>query len=495
MQWLLLLEAERGSDVDKIDAADLRRLVTALGDPVAGALHSADRYALQLEVDAPAASDAARIAVERWEVALARVGLRQWELVRLEALTRAEFEQEFMVSDNMCDDGGPAPADSRDERVDEALLRQAFHDPLTGLASQSLFRDYVDHALAKAREVDDRSALLLLDVDRFAELNEKLGPTAADAVLVAIARRVEAAAGPDATVGRLGGDQFAVYLQAISGHEASAAARRIVESVAAPIALQGAEVQPTVSVGVAMEEDHDTGDDLLNRASSAVRTAQHGGGNGYEVFWRKMGDTDVRRLQVEREAMIEPANDSYLALLERVSTAITESPTLRDAGLAALRQVCHHTGFAVGRLYLLDAAGVGDPVPAGVWMVGVPERFGAFAELASRQPLRRGEGVAGQALASGRAVCVPDMAFDTSVAVPEETIAAGMRGGLAVPVVLGGSAVAVLELLAEQPLDCCTSLLQVLSSVAAHLAAVARSTTAEAELARAELRLRGTRRY
>ena len=491
MQWLVLLEAERGSDVDEIDAADLRRLVSALADPVPGALHSAERYALQLEVDAPDAADAVRTAVDRWKVALRSVGLPRWELVRLEALTRAEFDQEFLACGGVCDDSATAHSmtDSRGESVDQALLRQAFYDPLTGLASQSLFCDDVDHALAEASG-EERSALLLLDVDRFAELNEKLGPSAADTVLVAIARRVEAAAGPDAKVGRLGGDQFGVYLQAVTGYEASRTARRIVESVAAPIVLDGAEVRSTASVGVTMEENGDTGDDLLSRASSAVRTAQNGGGNGYEVFWQKMGDTDVRRLQVEREAMIAPATDSYLALLERVTVAITESPTLRDAGLAVLQQVCDHTGFAVGRLYLLDAGQEDDPVPACLWMVGAPQRFGRFSEDAARQPLRGGEGVAGQALASGTAVCVPDMAFEAGLAVPEETIAAGMRGALAVPVIVSGSAVAVLELFAEQPLDCCNGLVQLLTAIGGHLAAVARLSSAEAERTRAEVRLR-----
>jgi hypothetical protein len=291
----------------------------------------------------------------------------------------------------------------------------------------------------------------------------------------------------------MGGDQFAVYLQAVSEYDASAAARRIVQTVAVPIVMHDGEVQPTVSVGVSMEQGGDTADDLLSRASSAVRTAQDGGGNGYAVFCRTMGHTDVRRLRAERDAIVPPAADSYLTLLERVSVAIADSPTLGDAGRAVLRQVCNHTGFAVGRFYVLDATQAGDPTPAGLWMVDAPERFGTFNEAAGRQPLRRGKGVAGQALALGSAVCVPDMALDASVGVPEATIDAGMRGALAVPVIVGGSAVAVLEFFAEQPLDCCSGLVQLLTTIGAHLAAVARFTLAEAGRTRAEMRLQGVR--
>ena len=498
MQWLVLIEAERGADREGVDAGPFRKLLAALADPAPGALYSLDRYALQIEVEAPGASEAVRAAIQRWEGGLRETGLPRWELIRVEALTQDEFERDFLtpeaevVGDRAWSSPSPpAGSDADHERgFEELLLRHAFHDPLTDVASQSLFRDHVEHALGRPRASRERCALLLLDVDRFAELNQQLGPRTADAVLVTIAQRVSRAAGPRHTVGRLGGDQFAILLQAVSNDEACTTARRVVESVAAPVVVNATEVHVTVSVGIALEEQGDTGDDLLSRASLAVRTAQDRGGGRYEVFCLEMVDADVRRLRAERETMTAPDTNSYLALLERVSLAVAQCSTLEKAGLAVLGQICDHVGFPVGRLYVLDSGQAADPLPAGIWMAGTPERFGTFREAAARHPLRRGEGVAGQALASSAAVCVRDIADEPALAVPHETVAAGLRGALAVPVVAGGTPLAVLEFFAEQALEDCDGLLQLLTAVGAHLAAVARLAAAETASANADARLR-----
>ncbi|MDQ3898450.1 MAG: hypothetical protein M3326_14605 [Actinomycetota bacterium] len=131
MQWLVLVEATRGSG-DGVAASDLRRLLAALADPVPGALHSADRYALQFEVDAPGPAEAVRAVIQRWEDGLREIRLPRWELVRVEALTRDEFEQEFLVSDGaLYDEAAPTlEAELGDEHaVEEVLLRQAVRDP------------------------------------------------------------------------------------------------------------------------------------------------------------------------------------------------------------------------------------------------------------------------------------------------------------------------------------------------------------------------------
>ena len=494
MQWHVLLEAERGSDVQGVDVANLRRLLVALAHPVPGALHSAERYALQLEVDAPGASEAVRAAIHRWEDGLREMGLPRWELVRVEALTRDEFEKEFLTVDWVVDKTtwpSAVTLEAGEQRgVEEILLRHAFHDPLTDLASQSLFRDYLEHTIARPRAADDRCALLLLDVDRFAELNERIGARTADEVLVVVAQRLASAAGRPHKVGRMGGDQFAVFLQAVSSEDASSTARRIVDTVAAPIVLRDAAVNVTVSVGVAMEDPGDTGEDLLGRASLALRTAQDRGGKACATFSPEMADADVRRLRAEREAMTAPDTNSYLALLERLSLAVAECDTLEDAGLAVLRHVCDHAGFPVGRFYRMDTQAEGDPLPTGVWMVGGSERLGSFADVARTHPLRRREGVAGRALASGAAVSVRDIACEPGLTMPYETVAAGMRGAVGVPVLVGNDTVAVLEFFAEQALESCDGLLQLLTTIAAQLGAVSRRASAETARARAEVRLR-----
>jgi hypothetical protein len=131
MQWLVLVEATRRGDGD-VAPSDLRKLLAALADPVPGALHSTDRYALQFEVDAPGAWEAVRSVIRRWEDGLRKTQLPRWELVRVEALTRDEFEEEFLASDGaICGEAASTlGAELRDDDdVEDVLLRQPVGDP------------------------------------------------------------------------------------------------------------------------------------------------------------------------------------------------------------------------------------------------------------------------------------------------------------------------------------------------------------------------------
>lgn len=495
MQWFVLLEADRGCEGEEFDASDLRKLLAALPDPPPGALHSGDRYALQLEVEAPGPSEAVVLAVRGLDEALKEVSLPRWGLVRAEALTRDEFEHECLLYDQPTDHDPlwpPQRATGRGERrgVEETLLREVFHDPLTDVASQGLFRDDLEHALAGTRPVDERCALLLLDVDRFGDVNERFGTRGGDSVLVSIARRVAKEVGRTGTVGRMGADQFGVLVDVAQTEEARSAASRIIDAVAAPIVVEGTDLRISVSVGIALGAPGDRGDDLLARATRALRTAQERGGARCEVFSSEMVNADVARLQAEREAMTSPGHDGYMALLERLSLSIEQSGTLEDAGDAVVRHVCETAGFPFGRLYVPEDGEDRDPLSSARATGGGPERLGAFGDASARRPLRTGDGVAARALAAGSAICVGDVACEPDLAVPEEAIAAGLRGAVAVPVVIDAGAVGVLEFFTDEAVESSDTLRQLLNTIAAQLASVARRARAEAAHARAETRLR-----
>lgn len=99
MDWVVLLEAERRADLG-IDESMFRRLLRAVADARPRALHSDDRYALQLRVEAESPAEAFQWAIEQWIEATRRVGLPEWTLVRFEALTHAEFERECLAYDS-----------------------------------------------------------------------------------------------------------------------------------------------------------------------------------------------------------------------------------------------------------------------------------------------------------------------------------------------------------------------------------------------------------
>jgi diguanylate cyclase (GGDEF)-like protein len=114
--------------------------------------------------------------------------------------------------------------------LEEELTRQAFADSLTGLANRALFRDRVEHALARHRRDAGRVSLLLLDLDDFKTINDSLGHTAGDELLVALAGRLrEEVRGCD-TLARIGGDEFAVLVEDLDDLEMAALADRIVSA-------------------------------------------------------------------------------------------------------------------------------------------------------------------------------------------------------------------------------------------------------------------------
>lgn len=468
MNWVVLLEAERRAD-NGIDMSMLRRLLRAVADARPRALQSDDRYALQLWVEAESPADAFLWAVERWREATRRVGLPDWALVRVEALTHAEFERECLAADgdDVVDLGLPGDTSGTpaSRRAEETLLRRAFHDAMTDLANRGLFFSDLEYVLTDPTTRHMEHALLLIDVDKFGETNERLGRTVADSVLVALSQRLARTAGTLNAVARIGADQFGVLLTGTMRDDAVSMARRIVENLAAPLTVQGREIQPTVSVGIALGKSGDTHEELLGWASAALRTAQDRGGRRHELFSADMVDADVRRLAAERGTMPLPDATASLGLLERLSPAVNQAATFEEAASVVLRQVCDHAGFPLGRLYLLTSDSPDELWPTISWPAGAPHRLGLCPDDADGGPLRPGQGLAGRALASGHPT--GDSRYRSGEPV---TPATGLRAALAVPVVVGTETVAVLEFFAEDPLDPSGSLLAAMTTVSAVLA-------------------------
>ena len=161
----------------------------------------------------------------------------------------------------------------RREALEQQLAFQAFHDPLTGLANRRRFLAAVSRAL----EEPGSTAALFLDLDDFKHVNDQLGHDAGDALLLAVGERLLAAVRPGDVVGRLGGDEFAILLEkAETPQVVEAVASRLVESLAAPIDIDGHSVAVSASVGVALRApDDDTAmDELLRRADVAMYHAK-----------------------------------------------------------------------------------------------------------------------------------------------------------------------------------------------------------------------------
>ncbi len=193
---------------------------------------------------------------------------------------------------------------------EEELAHQAFHDPLTGLANRLLLSDRLEHALGRQRRTDESVAILFCDLDAFKSVNDSLGHSTGDDLLVAVAERLLACVRPGDTVSRLGGDEFAVLLDGIAARrDADDVAGRIVDAMRVPFRLSGRELFVHVSVGVAIAQTDviANASDLLRRADVALYVAKRAGRNCHQIFETHMLDTALDQPEVPTsEARDEP---------------------------------------------------------------------------------------------------------------------------------------------------------------------------------------------
>ena len=181
------------------------------------------------------------------------------------------------------------------------LEHNALHDLLTGLPNRALFADRVATALARGTRTEDQVAVLFVDLDRFKVVNDSLGHSAGDALLVTTAERLSAAVRPQDTVARFGGDEFTVLCDGLTeGEGAVGVAERILEAMAAPVHVGGAELHATASIGIAYGSGPDTTPEALVRdADAAMYRAKRRGKSRVEIFDDALRADATAHLDVE----------------------------------------------------------------------------------------------------------------------------------------------------------------------------------------------------
>ncbi len=169
----------------------------------------------------------------------------------------------------------------------EAQLRYAsLHDALTGLPGRTLFHERLEQALGyAAREPDYRFAVLYIDLDGFKTVNDTLGHSIGDNLLVTVSRQLAYCVRGSDTVARLGGDEFAVLLERLP-HPSDAVqlAERVLHDLAISLKVAGREVSVSASIGIVLSGEERHARDLLNAADQAMYRAKAAGKARYQIF-------------------------------------------------------------------------------------------------------------------------------------------------------------------------------------------------------------------
>jgi diguanylate cyclase (GGDEF)-like protein/PAS domain S-box-containing protein len=186
--------------------------------------------------------------------------------------------------------------------LEEQLAHQAFHDSLTGLANRSLFADRVEQALGRGARRRNLFAVLFIDLDDFKTVNDSLGHSAGDELLVAVARRLESCLRPEDTCARLGGDEFAILIEHIAGAgSAETVARRVLAAMAEPLSILGSEVAVQGSVGIALGTGEQTTNEIMRSADLAMYRAKGEGKGRYAIYEPSMHEGVLERLALKAD--------------------------------------------------------------------------------------------------------------------------------------------------------------------------------------------------
>ncbi len=254
------------------------------------------------------------------------------------------------------------------KQTEERLQRLAHYDPLTGLPNRILFHDRLQQALVQAKRRKRIVAIMLLDLDRFKNINDTLGHRFGDQVLVAVAERLTGCLRSTDTAARLGGDEFVAVLPEVSDtHGAAKVAGKIIEVLSKPFILDGREVFVTTSMGITVYPDDGAKvGRLLQNADTALYCAKEQGKNHFQFFSRAMNVSVLKRLNLEHTLRAAMSGNKLLLCYQ----PMVDLNTGRVVAAEALLRWRHPSLGAVSAGKLIPVAEeTGLIIPIGEWVL------------------------------------------------------------------------------------------------------------------------------
>ena len=257
------------------------------------------------------------------------------------------------------------------EEVEHTKVRMAYlaqHDALTSLPNRMLLNDRLAQAMALAQRQGKQLALMFLDMDRFKYINDSMGHSVGDQLLISVAQRLTSAVRSSDTVCRQGGDEFVILLADVE-HAADAAlsAQKILTALTAPHRIGALELHITVSLGISVyPDDGESVDTLIKSADTAMYHAKENGRNNFQFF-----EPDMNLMVVERHAI----ESGLRRALERQELVLHYQPKINldtgsITGVEALIRWQHpQRGLMLPEQFIWVAEDCGLIIPIGMWVL------------------------------------------------------------------------------------------------------------------------------